>query len=498
MVKKNLAVFTVVMSFCCAAAADWPSDPLVNVPICTDPARQATHPIAITTDGAGGAIIVWDDSRGPSPDIYAQWIDVDGVVRWALDGVIVCDEASTQSQAVVVSDGAGGAIVVWSDQRAGDNVDIYAQRIDATGAVKWPVGAPSTNGIAICDLAGDQELPIVVSDGAGGAIMTWEDERVAGWVVYAQRVNADGQLQWPTGAPSTVGAEVCSAAGIQWDISMVADPGGGALLAWEDGRNSAVTNFDIYAQRIDLSGAPRWTAGGIAASRADLGETDPVIASDGAGGAIVAWVDRRDLGATGHDIRARLISATGGPDWPANEAIVCKFDYDQEQPEIVSDGAGGAIIAWRDFRGQTVSHYDIYAQRVGADATTRWTSDGVAIVTAANQQQDKKMISDGAHGAILTWTDYRGDSSDVYAQLVTGAGVVGVPDGVEVSIAVSIQSTPALTSDGSGGAIIAWKDYRTSITTSTDVYAQLVVADTELFSDGFESGNTAAWSAAVP
>ncbi|MCD4750462.1 MAG: hypothetical protein K8R59_13915 [Thermoanaerobaculales bacterium] len=498
MFRKNLTVFAIILGLCCAVSAEWPSDPSVNVPICTDPAPQATYPVAITTDGAGGAIVVWDDSRGSSTDIYAQWVDLEGVVRWTLDGVVVCDEGSSQSHAVAVSDGAGGAIVVWRDRRAGDNYDIYAQRIDSAGALGWPVGAPSSDGIAICDLTGDQELPIAVSDGAGGAIITWEDERDPGWVIFAQRVNSDGELQWPTGAPSTAGAEVCTASGIQWDISMVGDGAGGALLAWEDGRNNAETNFDIYAQRIDPDGASLWAVGGIAASRADLGETDPVIAGDGAGGAIVAWVDRRDLGTTKFDIRARLINSVGGPDWPANEVVVCNHEYDQDMPEIVSDGEAGAIIAWRDIRGQTSTLYDVYAQRVDAAAAALWIPNGVAVVAAEDQQQSHKMLSDGAHGAIITWSDQRNDSADVYAQLVTAAGEVGAPDGVAVSNAVSIQSISALTSDGLGGAIIAWRDWRTSATSSTDVYAQRVVNNTPIFSDGFESSDTGAWSGAVP
>ncbi len=498
MLKKWLRVFTAVLGLCCTASAEWPMDPSVNVPICTDPERQATYPVAVTTDGAGGAIVVWDDSRGLSADIYAQWIDINGVVRWTFDGVVVCDEGSSQSHTVTVSDGAGGAIVVWRDRRAGDNYDIYAQRIDATGAPRWPVGAPSTEGIAICDLSGNQQLPIAVSDGAGGAIITWEDERVADWVIFAQRVNSDGELQWPTGAPSTIGAEVCTASGIQWEISMVADGAGGALLAWEDGRNNAVTNFDIYAQRINHNGTPLWAVGGIAASRADLGETDPVIAGDGAGGAIVAWVDRRDLGATSYDIRARLINSLGGPDWPANEVIVCNHEYSQDNPKIVSDGAGGAIVAWRDVRGQVPTYNDVYAQRIDATATTRWTANGIAIVAAEDQQQSHTMISDGAHGAIITWSDMRGDSSDVYAQLVSAAGDVSAPDGFPVSNAVSIQSIADLTSDGLGGAIIAWRDYRTFDTSSTDVYAQLVVNNTRIFSDGFESSDTGAWSSSTP
>src|SRR6185436_2902719 len=44
----------------------------------------------------------------------------------------------------------------------------------------------------------------------------------------------------------------------------------------------------------------------------------------------------------------------------------------QYSPAIVSDGAGGAIITWYDFRSGA---YDIYAQRVSSSGVVQWTAD---------------------------------------------------------------------------------------------------------------------------
>src|SRR6187551_1414534 len=59
------------------ALAAWPSDPLVNVPICTATGAQTTP--AIISDGAGGAIVAWADARSGNRDIYVQRISADGV-----------------------------------------------------------------------------------------------------------------------------------------------------------------------------------------------------------------------------------------------------------------------------------------------------------------------------------------------------------------------------------------------------------------------------------
>ena len=59
-----------------------------------------------------------------TPQALAQW-STDPNVNTA-----ICTAASYQYGSTIVSDGAGGAIITWFDSRSGTNYDIYAQRID--------------------------------------------------------------------------------------------------------------------------------------------------------------------------------------------------------------------------------------------------------------------------------------------------------------------------------------------------------------------------------
>jgi hypothetical protein len=86
----------------------------------------------------------------------------------------------------IVPDGAGGAIVTWYDVRSG-NSDIYAQRVSALGVVQW-----AANGVPLCTATGDQSYPQIISDGAGGAIITWMDDRSGNSDIYALRIDANG------------------------------------------------------------------------------------------------------------------------------------------------------------------------------------------------------------------------------------------------------------------------------------------------------------------
>ena len=258
------------------ALAAWPGDPTVNVLICTDPAGQQDPKIA--SDGSGGAIIIWTDARDwPNRcNIYAQRVDANGNIQWTTDGVPICTAPEQQRRPKIVSDGSGGAIITWSDMR-NDNWDIYAQRVDSDGAIHagW-----TTDGVPICTDSNLQLDPTIVSDGSNGAIITWKDER-NDWKgdIYAQRIDASGLVQW-----TTDGVPICTASGTQMEQTITSDGSGGAIITWEDYRG----NGDIYAQRVfydgSLQGPPHITVNPIDFGDIIVGKAKPLTVSIGNSG----------------------------------------------------------------------------------------------------------------------------------------------------------------------------------------------------------------------
>jgi hypothetical protein len=316
-----------------AGVPQWTAD---GVAVCTATAVQNSP--TIVSDGAGGAIMTWYDYRnGTNLHIYAQRVNAAGVPQWAANGVAVCTAANQQQSPTIVSDGAGGAIVTWQDDRS-TSTDIYAQRVNAAGVPQW-----TADGVALCTAADRQLSPTIVTDGAGGAIVTWEDQRViTNRQIYAQRVNAAGVPQWTAN-----GVALCPAAGDQQLPTIVSDGAGGAIVTWEDGRSG---HYDIYAQRMNAAGVPQWTADGVAVCTATGDQRIPTIVTDGAEGAIVTWQDARS--GTSWDIYAQRVSAAGAPQWTANGVALCIAAGFQESPTIVSDGAEGAIVTWQDSRSR--------------------------------------------------------------------------------------------------------------------------------------------------
>src|SRR5258708_5548924 len=73
-------------------------------------------------------------------------------------GAALCCTVNDQSNPAITSDGAGGAIVAWQDLRGG-NFDIYAQRIESFGYL----GSPEPASAGVRDVPNDQGGKVKVS-----------------------------------------------------------------------------------------------------------------------------------------------------------------------------------------------------------------------------------------------------------------------------------------------------------------------------------------------
>jgi len=376
-----------------------------GVPICT---QDSNYNPAITYDGIGGAIITWQSYRGSATaDIYAQRIDSNGVVQWTANGVALCVVVFDQNTITMVNDDNGGAILTWRDYRSNIGLaDIYAQRVGPTGAMLWVA-----NGVSVCNQAAEQGAPMLISDGTGGAFITWSDHRAGDYDIYTQRISAGGAPQWTTNGVAT-----CTSASDQLTPAICSDGAAGVIIVWSDFRST--TDFNIYAQRQGPAGAIVWTVDGIVMNNnVAYAQTEPQIISDELGGAIMTWTDFR----TGilADIYAQRVSSTGAVQWTATGVTICTAVNDQIKSQLVSDGNNGAYITWEDHRNEGNS--DIYVQRIASNAALNWSANGVAVCAALYDQLNPTIVSNGDQGALVVWQDFR--SSDNFDIITYGFNV---------------------------------------------------------------------------
>ena len=300
-------------------------------------------------------------------------------------GVPVISAPRNQFGSAATTDGAGGAIFAWMDDRDHANVyDLYVQRLDAAGAAQWnPQGVVVS--VATLHVSGQlvgKRNPVLVPDGAGGAIVAWHDNRDLQQDVYAQRVSANGTVLWQTnGVP--VGAacwpSICN--NQKGGLQIASDGAGGAILTWHEIRDGF--NFSVWAQRIRPDGTPAWTVNGVPVAVGSFYADFPKIAPDGAGGAFISW----QKAITG-DIYAQHVNATGAPVWVVNgiqvgDMLAARGELGHQ---VIADGSGGAIFTWVDGRKGNGNDSDLYAQRLAADGTALWMAGGFPVCTRTGHQ----------------------------------------------------------------------------------------------------------------
>ncbi|MBU8922945.1 MAG: T9SS type A sorting domain-containing protein [Bacteroidales bacterium] len=292
-------------------------------------------------DGAGGCLMVWEDPNG---HIYAQKIDRNGDIAWddPPGYVVVSDASSEETAPSLVCDGFGGALVAFESRRSDpSDVEIFVQRIFASGAVWNPDGVPVIMGHTV------MEEPVVAADGYGGAYVCYRFDVSGQYDFFLVKVDASGALEWTR--------EVCIESHIQRNADMIEDGYGGVFIAWSDERDSGRV---IYAQRMDKFGNALWGTDGTLIIETDFDNDFPRLLPCETG-FITLWID-------GHDpsLFAQKVDITGGIRWDLNGVEVLVGDLRFYDYDIASDGACGLFATIIDNRGANIE--DVFAQYIDA------------------------------------------------------------------------------------------------------------------------------------
>ncbi|MBU2446679.1 MAG: T9SS type A sorting domain-containing protein [Bacteroidetes bacterium] len=134
---------------------------------------ETKHQPRITSDNNGGAFI----GRGN----LIQHVDSSGNKLWQPEGV-----RFSNNRVVYPNQTANGIMGIWSFWT--DEYDLYAQYIDGNGNVKW-----GSNGVVIADIPGLGYAPKSITDGKGNAIVVWNALVGEGTAtVYAAKVDTLG------------------------------------------------------------------------------------------------------------------------------------------------------------------------------------------------------------------------------------------------------------------------------------------------------------------
>jgi hypothetical protein len=271
---------------------------------------------------------------------------------------------------------------------------------------------------------------------------------------------------------------VCNAPGDQFFPAIVANGAGATILAWQDTRN---TESDVFAQSLDGAATSAWMENGVLVSAGPGTQEQPRLVSDGAGGVFIGWTDYRDSPAVGYYLQHLTSNGTMAPFWQFDGMSAAPPGNNASQGVLLPDGGGGVFIAWVDTRNGS---NDIYLNRLDAfgGVPPGWIEGGTPACAAAESQIAPALAPDGAGGVMIAWRDARNDAQyDVFGTRIAGDGSIAagwIADGLPFGNAARAQTDVSLLPSITGAAIATWSDFRNGA--HWDVYANRLGPDVVL------------------
>ncbi len=451
------------------AFAQWSSNPAANLAVCNTAGDQAVPKIA--AGGDGSTWTAWFDNRGGSYAVYAQKLDANGLEAFAHNGLLV--SANPQSSSLVdwgiCSDGAGGCVLVFTDTRAGSDLDVYAYRIDGAGTFLW-----GANGLTLSNNPDFESNPKValLSDGAFG--VTWGRQPSPGpGAIHVQRISAAGVPQFAGDGLQIVGPGT-EKPGFS---TIAAADAGGCIVGYVRDIATFASSRHLRAQKFDAAGNALWNGGApLAIYDASVLPIayQPIVLGDGAGGGVFAWHSSVGL----YDCWIQRVTA-GGTEVHAHNGVQVSTQASVQKldPSIAIVTGGDVVVAFNKRNGAQ-NQWATCVQRIDGTGTRLWTNDGIELLPLNGvPKQFERCSAVGNDAVVLTCeqTNYPTPGLRVLGFRVDGTGAnVWAGSPVVISSVLSGKDKIPVATDATGVVRAAWDDDRND---SGDIYAQNVNPD---------------------
>ena len=281
------------------------------------------------------------------------------VIRFDRNGNVLWSKTlSGRSSGLKLATGVSGeTLMLW---QIPDNPCFVMQKLDAGGESAW-----GEEGIRIEYLeSASQPEPQIISDGSGGAIITWAElacEKGEPSRVWLLRIGTDGQVLCKEPL-----RELTSP--INTQIRAVGDWPLGVIVVWEDLRDGMA----IYAMKDNLLSSFRWPENGVPVCT-DLPVVSPRFeaVSSGKGGVVVAWIDGDQK------LYAQMLDAFGQRQW-GDKGILIAEGACHLPVKLCGDNQGGFIIGWST--GWEAHHpNDSYVQKIDSNGNLLWGEEGIRL-----------------------------------------------------------------------------------------------------------------------
>ncbi|MCP3142120.1 hypothetical protein [Pyxidicoccus xibeiensis] len=326
-------------------------------------------------------------------------------------------------------------LVTWTDSRGGfDTPDIYGARVLAGGTIRDPGGFP------ISSAPGEQRVSSVVWTGHR-FLVVWDDARGVDRDIYGARVFRSGRVDETDGFP------ISTAPGDQ-RLPRVAHLGGRSLVVWQDARDGALR---VRGAKVKEDATVEES--GLLVSHGDYPDEGRPAVAAGADRYLVSYASLREGISFGSAILATRVERDG--DALDRRGTVLTRAADAQMSPVVTSGADGYLVVWRDFRAP--ERPALFAARLRPDGTVR---DARGILLPAGPEASGHQVAWDGRVFLVVWEQPGSDGlRDIRGARVSRSGELLDTAGLEVAVAPETQASPAVASSGDG-FLVTWTDER--------------------------------------
>lgn len=450
--------------------SQWSGDSTLNLPVCVYYGEQSVQKLVKTSDG--GCYIAWFDNRSAGYAVYLQKLSSAGIKQFDSLGLLVSNKPQNSSLVDwdITVDNNNNCILVFTDIRAGGAINPYAYKISTTGAFLWgPDGISLTDSVSVY-----QSNPKVAKTSDGNFVIVWvwgsSPQKIA-----IQKLSPDG-IKLLGASPY----RLAGLSGETFTYpSLVSSDNGTVIMEWSAYTGSFMNpqNYKIFCMKYVTPDVPLWSnpRDTVYSLGRISGYFVPKIITDGSNGAVLAWQDDRNS-ANIYMSYVQHFSSTGVKllqengiavtTTPAQNHFDCGIGFMPSTQEIYS-------IYKITNSGQT--QMGLGAQKISPSGLRQWTDAGKIIVplsssfSAVNQLAFCKDT-----GAVFIYNQSgSGNTNYIYAFRTDRNGNYIWQSGIK-GMATSQSSKSKITADifDNGMLVAAWYDNRNS---SFDVYAQNIL-----------------------
>lgn len=465
---RILLSFIILFSFTGIAVSQWSSNPAINLEICNLTGEQTLPLVAPTSDG--GCYISWFDNRNGSYAVYLQRLSPEGIKLFAQDGLLI--SSNPQNSSLVgydlKVDANDNAILVFTDMRAGSDINPYAYKISPSGNFDW-----GPNGIGLTDSTNIfQANPKIAVTSDGNYVFTWmyisTPKKIA-----IQKLDQSGNKVWGSSPIKLSGSPTEN---YDWS-GIIASDNGSVILLWSGYSGTFLNpqNYKLYTQKFSSAGTPVWnsTQDTVYSLGQVSGFYNPLIFPDGNNGALYCWHDDRDQNNL-MSAHVQRFNSSGQRLFPLNgtELSTQSGRNNYNPVGAVNPVSNETFVFWSPSNsGQTLAG-GLYGQKIDATGQRLWTDNGIEF-----KPMDNNTISDmGVYlkdtNVIVSFNESQfGSIVSLIKAFSTGpAGVTGWSG----SILTASSNTSEKVGFNSniteqGMSILTWSDRRSS---SGGIYAQ--------------------------